>query len=69
MTLTRDTAAPAQRLSWWHNINWGHMVLHILLIFGSLVMLLPFAWMLSTSLKQPNEVFTYPPTWIPETLA
>ena len=69
MTLTRDTIVPTQRLSWWRNIKWSHLMLHALLIFGSLVMLLPFAWMLSTSLKQPSEVFTYPPTWIPETLA
>jgi multiple sugar transport system permease protein len=34
---------------------------------GSVVMLLPFLWMLSTSLKGAAEVFTYPPTWIPET--
>jgi multiple sugar transport system permease protein len=38
------------------------------LILGSIAMVLPFLWMLSTSLKHPSEVFTYPPTWIPETL-
>ncbi len=32
-------------------------------------MLLPFAWMLSTSLKEAAEVFTYPPTWIPKKFA
>lgn len=31
-------------------------------------MLMPFAWMLSTSLKPQNEVFSYPPQWIPSTL-
>jgi multiple sugar transport system permease protein len=32
-------------------------------------MLLPFAWMLSTSLKLPPDIFTYPPVWIPSPIA
>ena len=40
--------------------------LHLLLITGSVVMLVPFAWMLSTSLKEPADVFIYPPQWIPQ---
>ena len=28
-------------------------------------MLLPFGWMLATSLKAPPQIFTYPPTLIP----
>lgn len=50
------------------NINWRHIALHLLLVIGSLIMLLPFMWMLSTSLKSQPEIFTYPPTWIPEEL-
>ena len=45
--------------------RWSHFALHVVLIAGSLVMLLPFFWMLSTSLKQASEVFTFPPRWIP----
>lgn len=37
----------------------------MLLILGSVLMLLPFAWMISTSLKPANEVMMLPPTWIP----
>ncbi|NLM54839.1 MAG: carbohydrate ABC transporter permease [Firmicutes bacterium] len=29
-------------------------------------MLLPFFWMLSTSLKEPGAVFRFPPEWIPK---
>jgi len=47
----------------------GHLVLHAVLILGSVLMLLPFLWMLSTSLKEPREIFTFPPTWIPSRLA
>lgn len=39
-------------------------ILAILLI-GSAFYILPFLWMLSTSLKPSEEVFTYPPRWIP----
>jgi multiple sugar transport system permease protein len=47
----------------------GHLALHVILMAGSVVMLLPFAWMLSTSLKEPREIFTYPPVWIPSSIA
>jgi multiple sugar transport system permease protein len=35
------------------------------LIFGSVIMVLPFVWMLSTSLKPPTEVVSWPPRFIP----
>jgi multiple sugar transport system permease protein len=57
---------PASKLG---RINLGHLLLHLLLIAGSVIMVLPFIWMLSTSLKLPGEIFTYPPIWIPTTLA
>jgi multiple sugar transport system permease protein len=47
----------------------GLLALHAALIAGSVVMLLPFAWMLSTSLKLPAETFTYPPILIPSKIA
>ncbi|MHA7966675.1 carbohydrate ABC transporter permease [Paenibacillus sp. CAU 1782] len=33
----------------------------------SLVMLVPFLWMLSTSFKEPQDIFTYPPQLFPST--
>ena len=50
-------------------INWGRLALHLGLILGSSLMLLPFLWMVSTSLKLPREIFTFPPTWIPSEFA
>jgi multiple sugar transport system permease protein len=35
------------------------------LIFGSVIMVLPFIWMLSTSLKPPTEVVSWPPRFVP----
>lgn len=41
------------------------VLIYILLILGSALMIAPFIWMLSTSLKESGAVFTYPPEWIP----
>ncbi|OGS20364.1 MAG: sugar ABC transporter permease [Elusimicrobia bacterium RIFOXYA2_FULL_40_6] len=40
--------------------------LYIILSFIGVFMVLPFLWMLSTSLKEPNLVLAYPPQWIPK---
>ena len=40
-------------------------VIQLVLFFGLIISLLPFLWMLSTSLKDPGEVMLYPPRWIP----
>ena len=39
--------------------------IYALLMLGGAVILVPFFWMLSTSLKAANDLFTYPPEWIP----
>jgi multiple sugar transport system permease protein len=36
------------------------------LLLGAGTMVLPFRWMLSTSLKESNMVYTIPPQWIPD---
>lgn len=40
----------------------GKVFSHIILMFGAITMLIPFIWMLSSSLKSLSEVFVYPPT-------
>ncbi len=42
-------------------------VLALLVLFG-IIFLLPFAWMVSTSLKPLNETMSLPPRWIPSTI-
>ncbi len=44
------------------------IVAHTVLILGSLTMLIPFIWMLSSSLKTLGEVFQFPPTLLGERL-
>ena len=44
------------------------LLAHVVLVLGAAAMLLPFVWMVSTSLKPPDQLFTAPPTWVPRTL-
>ncbi len=37
----------------------------LIMLFFSIVMVVPFLWMISTSFKTPAEVFQYPIRWIP----
>lgn len=41
-------------------------VVYLVLVGGAVTMVAPFVWMISTSLKTNLEVFTFPPTFIPE---
>jgi len=45
----------------------GKVLLYIVLISVALFTLVPFVWMISSSLKLDREVFAYPMKWIPET--
>ncbi|MBS5938798.1 MAG: carbohydrate ABC transporter permease [Clostridium sp.] len=43
----------------------ANLIIFIFLLAGSLVMIVPLLWMLSTSVKEKLEVFAMPPVWIP----
>ncbi|TNB48677.1 carbohydrate ABC transporter permease [Martelella lutilitoris] len=47
-------------------IKLSTIALYALIIVITIIMLLPFAWMLSASLKFNREVFEFPIHWIPE---
>ncbi|MGG6312864.1 carbohydrate ABC transporter permease [Paenibacillus macerans] len=40
-------------------------LIYAVLVLGGLTMILPFYWMITTSLKTPDEVVMLPPQWIP----
>lgn len=40
-------------------------ILHVVLLAGSVLMLAPFFWMVSTSLKTEGNIFTRTPEWLP----
>lgn len=50
--------APPPRIKW---------MTHFWLVLASGLFILPFVWMLSTSLKPESRIFTNPPQWIPST--
>ncbi|MDE0199026.1 MAG: carbohydrate ABC transporter permease [Caldilineaceae bacterium] len=40
--------------------------IHAILIAGGIIVMIPLAWMLSTSLKPPHQITKFPPIWIPD---
>lgn len=45
--------------------QWSTVLVYIALIIGAMIMLYPFVYMISTSLKSPAQVYVFPPRWIP----
>lgn len=41
---------------------------HVVLILFGIVLVVPLAWLISTSLKEPSAIFRMPPQWIPNPL-
>lgn len=41
------------------------LILNAVILVGAIIMLVPFLWMVGTSLKTLDQVFTFPPQWIP----
>lgn len=54
MKLGKQTTSPVRILAF------------LVLFVGACTMILPFLWMLVTSLKEANLVYTIPPQWIPD---
>lgn len=46
--------------------KWWRLFIWLMLIIVAIVMLLPFLWLVSSSLKLEQRVFQYPPQWIPD---
>ncbi len=43
--------------------------IYLFLAIGAMFALVPFIWMVSTALKTPGQLFTFPPEWIPNPVA
>jgi len=56
-TVDRKRLRPKNRVSF--------LLTYGILIAVALVMLFPFAWLVSSSLKSQLDIFSYPPEWIP----
>jgi len=42
------------------------VLVYVLLLVCVAVVMIPFFWMISTSLKSPSELFVHPPQWMPK---
>ena len=67
--LANDSAVPVdvdqQHASKRTNRVWSGLTI-ALLVFMAIVMLMPFFWLVSSSLKGQIQIFQYPPQWIPD---
>ena len=63
MTTTTLTPTPARARKWRTTV--GHLLLHLVMITLGATFLMPLAWVVSTSLKMPGQVFITPIEWIP----
>lgn len=44
----------------------SRLLIHLILLIGSVVMLVPLLWTVSTSLKTLQQIAVWPPEWIPD---
>lgn len=63
---------PVVGAPWWQRKR-TRKVIHAVVVYGlllpgALLFILPLLWMLSTALKEPKQIFVYPPQWIPNPL-
>jgi len=63
MAAVTDAQSPARVAS--RHVNWTAPLVYLALLVGAFFMVMPFVYMLSTSLKPANQIFLYPPRWIP----
>ncbi len=63
--MTTSTIKRKNRATVWSLLGKG--LLYVALLALTCVTLLPFAWMVSSSLKVSREVFQFPMRWLPET--
>lgn len=62
-------AVTYERVKNGQGLRWGRLTLHIVLVVGAVIMVMPFLWMVSTSLKTRTDVQRqFPPQLIPTTI-
>ncbi len=52
--------------SWSQQQAIGRAISHLILFTAGILYFLPFFWLISTSLKELDQIFTFPPIWIPD---
>jgi multiple sugar transport system permease protein len=68
MAVQRTAADPYARQKQFRHM--AHMAsVYGLLFIGAVIILIPFLWMVTTSIKVEKELFVHPPQWIPDPVA
>src|SRR5687768_10739472 len=66
-TQTQTVERPREQIvsetSFWNRLP--DILALVILIFGAILMMLPFFWMFSTSLRPVQESYKLPPAWLP----
>lgn len=62
---TQSSSTPRRAPFPWRSAL-GSVITHSLLILTATLFFVPFLWLIITSLKMQNQVFTTPPMWIPD---
>ena len=65
MTLDKPAQTTTGRPTW--RVAAGHFIKYALLLLTVAVFLVPMFWMFSASLKNLQEIYTFPPQWLPAT--
>jgi multiple sugar transport system permease protein len=68
MAVQRTAVDPYARQKQFRHM--AHMAsVYGLLFIGAVIILIPFLWMVTTSIKVEKELFVHPPQWIPDPVA
>lgn len=62
----REPVSKASGLTRQQRKQIGNIVAYILLVIGGIAMMVPFLWMVFTSFKTIGEIYSFPPTFLPE---
>jgi len=65
VTTSSPDVGAALPASYHRRLRPSKALIHVVLVLGGCVLMVPLAWMLSTSLKDLGTVFLFPPVWFP----
>lgn len=60
-----ESVAAGEEQSYGKRNRWTRWLIYIILVAVAALMLFPFLWLVSSSLKSQVQIFAYPPEWIP----
>lgn len=64
--LNKDNSPVISTVTVRKRMNFSKILIHFFIIIGSLIMIFPFLWSISSSLKDISQIFLVPPEFIPK---